>query len=488
MPYVLSPKLKLRKNTKLIAHGPHFPHGSSFLTFQAYDVSPQLRLTTSLTEERSKDGSSVATVSSDVEVEEEEELELYFEEEEEEGPIPLSRSSLGMVKDIAKVGVPEMLSCMMDPLVSAVETGLVGRLGTVCLAALGPGSNLFILAAEVSTAGCICSASTVSHLQGSNPSRAQIQQLMSTAVWVAFLAGIIMSIGCVLGIGPMMGSNVNPELAGAVQMYVCIRAVGNPFFFVSTIVEGCFVGLRNSVTPLKIFAVMGGVQLGVMWAVGQTQLAGCALAAVVAQVVGFVLFMRALDKRGLWKFQRPCLALARTLLSSMGLVTMGTFARMGTYIAMTAAAASMGIVPAAAHKVAYECYYLMSFATEPMFTSANALLPQTFAQDRQAAKKLTRVLLVSSALVGLVLSVVSQIPTRLPLFSQDPLVLAQLNSISPMLAGMLMASSVVYAIEGVLIGLGDVKYLTLVHIGNFGFMCFYSFLVRHYRLGLEGMW
>eukprot|EP00959_Pyramimonas_sp_CCMP1952_P268091 5605427-Pyramimonas_sp.AAC.4 len=87
-------------------------------------------------------------------------------------------------------------------------------------------------------------------------------------------------------------------------------------------------------------------------------------------------------------------------LQSVGVMVIGTFARMGTYVTMTTIATSMGIVEGAAHKVAFESYYLLSFGTEPLFTAATSLLPRDMKLGVGRAVKLRKLLFVGATALG----------------------------------------------------------------------------------------
>jgi Na+-driven multidrug efflux pump len=191
----------------------------------------------------------------------------------------------------------------------------------------------------------------------------------------------------------------------------------------------CFIGLRDTVTPLVIYAA-GGVCTLVLNVVLCTDVAGtnlglrgCALAVTVGQWAVAAAFVHTLHRRDLLELVRPDWRLVRELFSNVGVLVLGTLARMGTYTVMTAAATSMGVVSGAAHKVAYECYFLLSFCTEPMFTAANALMPRFLVRAPTKAAKLALVLLSTAATVGVALLCVATLATTHPVFTQDPAVL-----------------------------------------------------------------
>lgn len=53
-------------------------------------------------------------------------------------------------------------SCLVEPILSCTETIIVGRIGTVMLAALGPGTQLFNIIGEVAAVFSVCTVTTVS--------------------------------------------------------------------------------------------------------------------------------------------------------------------------------------------------------------------------------------------------------------------------------------------------------------------------------------
>ena len=79
--------------------------------------------------------------------------------------------------------------------------------------------------------------------------------------------------------------------------------------------------------------------------------------------------------------------------------------------------------------MAFECYYLLSFCTEPMFTAATALLPRNLVLNPDLARKLVRVIIGSACVVGVGLTVVAYIATNNPIFTHDPAVLLLLKRV-----------------------------------------------------------
>ena len=180
------------------------------------------------------------------------------------------------------------------------------------------------------------------------------------------------------------------------------------------------------------------------------------------------------------------------MLSEIGWLFVGAFSRMGTYAAITASASSLGVVPGAAHKVALEVFWLLSFLTEPVFTACNALLPRELGAGRyQSARKFRGALVAVAAALGAVLASVAAAVTTTGAFSDDPLVTTALRTLTIPVAASLGLSATVYGIEGSIIGAGEVGYLGRTHLRDFFVVL--ALLKTHETFacfggGLEGGW
>ena len=77
---------------------------------------------------------------------------------------------------------------------------------------------------------------------------------------------------------------------------------------------------------------------------------------------------------------------------------------------------------------------------------------------------------------------------RTTLFTSDTAVLEVLKAISPWLALKVFLSSNVYAIEGVIIGLGKLRYLSTIHVLNACIMVNWGMHAARNGLGIEVLW
>lgn len=398
------------------------------------------------------------------------------------------------LRDICAVGVPEMGSACVEPAVSFLETAIVGRMGAVYLAALGPGTAFFLLVSEMCSAAGVCTTSAIS-LRSAKRSKEGVGRLMTATMAVSTAFGLVMTLVMLAVMNSTWWtSSLDPSLAGAVRTYVAVRLLGTTPFFLSCVAEGCYLGLRNAITPFWIFSLSGVITAVLMllftqpWGGFNLGFAGAALATTLGQVVGAAVFLVALHRRGYVTVSRPRWGDAWEVFGRASAVLVGTTARMLTYNALTLAAATMGIIPAAAHKIAYEGYWFMSFLTEPAFTAAVALIPKNLVAEPAKARHLARVIFGFGVGVGALLSVFAWAFCHTPLFTQDIAVLAQLRQIAPFLSSMIFFSSAVYALEGILMACRSERYLAAVHSVNCCVVSCWALYAARAGMGVEALW
>jgi putative MATE family efflux protein len=219
-------------------------------------------------------------------------------------------------------------------------------------------------------------------------------------------------------------------------------------------------------------------------------LVGSAVANVAGQALTGALFVRALVREGAPWRPRPAalrtqLVIGRDLLLRAAVLQLSFLVAAG--VAARAGTASLG-----AHQIALQLFFFLALVLDAYAIAAQTLVGQALGGNRpdDARATATRV-----ALWGLgtgVLVAVALLALRdvlLPLFTDDPAVLAQAEVVWWFLAGMQPLAGVVFALDGVLMGAGDVGYLRTVTIGSavLGFLPL-SLLAGPLDWGLAGVW
>jgi Na+-driven multidrug efflux pump len=136
-----------------------------------------------------------------------------------------ARAGLHSPLDASIVGlaVPALFSLLLDPLMSLVDTGLVGRLGTEPLAAVGLSSIMFTFFAILFNFLIFVTTPAVARAMAAGD-REEASRVTARGLWIAGVAGTLCGIGLWVaahalaarsGAGPAVASLAAPYLLGA---------------------------------------------------------------------------------------------------------------------------------------------------------------------------------------------------------------------------------------------------------------------------------
>jgi putative MATE family efflux protein len=219
-------------------------------------------------------------------------------------------------------------------------------------------------------------------------------------------------------------------------------------------------------------------------------LVGSAIANVAGQTVAAALFVRALLRERVSLRPRPR-ALRAQLVIGRDLLLRAVVLQV-SFLAAAAVAARIGAAALGAHQIALQLWLFLALVLDAYAIAAQTLVGHALGAGRPGDARATarRVLLwgLGTGLVvgGLLLALRPVLPQ---LFTSDPAVLTQAHLVWWFLAGMQPLAGVVFALDGVLMGAGDVGYLRTVTVGSalVGFLPL-SLLSLPMGWGLTGVW
>ena len=408
-------------------------------------------------------------------------------------PVTLGRDESVTLRRVAGLALPALVVLAAEPLYVLVDTAVVGHLGRIPLAALAVGGVVLGLAAWFGAVIAYGTTGRAARHFGAGDRGAAVAEGVQ-ASWLALALGTGMLIGIEALAGPIAGTLAgNSEVASAAAGWLRIAALGIPGLLLATAGNGWLRGVQDTRRPLRyvLGANLLSAGLGPLLVYGAgLGLSGSAIANAVAQTVSGLLFVRALvvERAAL----RPHPALIRAqLVVGRDLVLRGA-AFQACFLSATAVAGRFGTSALAAHQIALQLWMFCSLALDAVAIAAQSLVGAALGAGRaEQAKRLARrvalIGLVSGTAFGvLVLAGAVAVPR---LFSADPQVYAQAMRAWPWFVAMQPLAGVVFALDGVLIGAGDLRYLRDLTIGAavFGFLPA-IWLAYGLRLGLGGVW
>jgi putative MATE family efflux protein len=282
-------------------------------------------------------------------------------------------------------------------------------------------------------------------------------------------------------------------VARAAAGWLRIAAWGAPGILLAMAGNGWMRGVQDTRRALRFVLAANAASAVIcpvlVYPVGMG-LAGSAVANAVAQTLGGLLFVRALVAERVPLAPRAAM-LRRQLVVSRDLLVRGA-AFQACFLSAAAVAARYGAAALGAHQIAFQLWMFCALALDAVAIAAQSLVGATLGAGdtdgaRGTAARVGRIGAVSGLVLGAVIAAGAFV---LPgLFTPDPDVRAQALVAWPWFAAMQPIAGVVFALDGVLIGAGDVRYMRdLTLVAALGFFLPAIWLGYLLGLGLGGVW
>ena len=387
-----------------------------------------------------------------------------------------------MLSEVVALGVPVLGAALSEPLLTLVDTWCLGQTcTTLTLAALSVNCGLFNFlsnsGAFLVTATTNCMASALAGGGGDAPSSSGKRAagvllgnalVLALSLGVATAAVLLLAPGWVLS---LFGAAPGSELASQARVYLAIRALSAPSLFLM------FVGVGASLGAGTAFAPAIGIGLAAMLNMAgdtalvlllRTGLAGAAAATAAASWLGTATVLHVVRTKVVAPvFQWPTWAAIAPLLRVSVALLITQVVSSVVYSYTTAFAAASGTVPAAAHQIILQIWWLLSYAPVPLYLAAQSLLGRSLAAgDTARAEGAIAVLCglgaaLAAALTALTWLACTQATTA---FSSDPAVAAAILAAMPAACVAQALATGVTTAEGILAGAGRLKYVATVAV------------------------
>ncbi|HYY09381.1 MAG TPA: MATE family efflux transporter [Kineosporiaceae bacterium] len=404
------------------------------------------------------------------------------EEQVHDGPTVRadSRAILGLA-------VPALGALVAEPLFLLADSAVVGRLGTVPLAALGIAGGL--LAALVSAFVFLAYGTTaaVARRIGAGDRAAALQQGVD-GLWLAAGLGVLVAIAGEL-VAPQLVAAFDPPPGVAAQAvdYLRFSVPGIPAMLVVLAATGVLRGLLDTRTPLAVAAAGAAlnVALNVVLVHGvHLGIAGSAVGTASTQVL-MAITVTAVVVRGARTAGaplRPDLPGIRAAARAGGPLLVRTLALRAALLVTTYAATAAGPEQLAAHQVVNSVWGLLALALDAVAIAAQALTGAALgAGDVAAVRAATRTMVRWGLGAGAALAVVVAPagPLLAPLFTADPQVRTSVAAALVVAAVTQPLAGYVFVLDGVLIGAGDGGYLAWAALAQLAVYAPLALLVAH---------
>ncbi|TDB71932.1 MATE family efflux transporter [Micromonospora sp. KC723] len=395
---------------------------------------------------------------------------------------------------IAALALPALVVLAAEPLYVLVDTAVVGHLGRVPLAALAIGGTVMTLAAWLGTVLAYGITGRAARRFGSGDRAAAVAEGVQ-ASWLALAVGVLVALGVQIGGAGLARTLAGDggEVADAAGQWLRVAALGTPGLLLAAAGNGWLRGLQDTRRPLLFVlapSLMSAVLCPLLVYPAGLGLVGSAVANAVAQTVSGALFAAALVRERVPLRPRPHL-IRQQLVLSRDLLVRG-LAFQASFLSATAVAARFGAAAVGAHQIALQLWFFTALVLDALAIAAQALVGAALgAGDGAGARALARrfALLGGACGIGFAVLIAAGSGVLPSWFSSDQQVREQAMLAWPWFAAMQPLAGVVFALDGVLIGAGDVRYLrNLTIVAALGGFLPAIWLAYGLDLGLGGIW
>lgn len=403
----------------------------------------------------------------------------------------------GLARRIIALAVPALGVLAAEPLYLLFDIAMVGRLGAVPLAGLAVGGLVLSLVGTQLTFLSYGTTARAARRFGSGDRPGAVHEGVQ-ATWLALIIGAAVVLVVNVVASPVVRViAASPDVAAQGLTWVRIAIFAAPAILISLAGNGWMRGVQNTVRPLRyvivgfaVSAVLCPVLIYGLLSAPRMGLAGSAIANLVGQWLAAILFLRALHAEQVRLRMDPPVLRAQLVLARDLLVR--SLAFQACFISAAAVAARFGAAALAAHQVVLQMWSFLALVLDSLSIAAQTLVGAALGAGRvPQAKSVARRVTVFSLGFAVVLAALLALgaPVLPGLFTSDVAVLHQMRVPWWFLVCQLPISGVVFALDGVLLGAADARFMR--NATMISALCGFLPLVwlsLAYGWGLAGIW
>ena len=464
------------------------------------------------------------------------------EEEEEEPTTTRDETSEASVRDLVRFTLPTMAIWLAEPLLSLVDTSVVGlTTSTGELAAMAPASvyagyPAYLLATgfAVATTTMIAQDRLLSAKGGADDEdeRTVSSALVAAAVTSALSAVVLLAVH-----QPSLSAYIgttNSAIVPYACVYSVVRLLALPVAISTAVAQSAFLAVRDPWTPLKAVTLTTVLNLvldiwfvtGLRWGIG-----GAAAATSLSQVITMSLLIRALVKRGpeidkvkkmmaenaersvsaekqstesmsqfrrlrnvgapalRLPFRRPRDDFVKRVKSIAGPVMVVALIKCIFVGWLVRTATAISPAASAANGVLFSVYFFFAVVGEGVSQASQTFLPPQLGNFENARRLAFRIMFVA-VLIGFFNAMVSGlVPTFFPaMFTSSADVIELMHQATPFMSLSLLAHTASMASEGCLLAGRDGVFMSLSYIPNAALSCITLSLLLANGYGVRASW
>ncbi|PON99884.1 Multi antimicrobial extrusion protein [Trema orientale] len=404
------------------------------------------------------------------------------------------------MKEIAMFTGPAVGLWICGPLMSLIDTAVIGQGSSLELAALGPATVLcdnlsyVFMFLSIATSNMVATALA-------RQDKNEVQHHISILLFVGLTCGFSMFFFTRFfgswALTAFTGAK-NLHVVPAANTYVQIRGLAWPAVLIGWVSQSASLGMKDSWGPLKALAVaslingVGDIILCTFLGYG---IAGAAWATMVSQVVAGYMMLENLNKKG-YNAYAISIPSPKELMTIIGLaapVFVTMMAKVAFYTLLIYFATSMGTITMAAHQVMVQSCIMCTVWGEPLSQTAQSFMPELMygvKRNLGKARMLLKSLVTVGAVLGLVLGIIgTSVPWLFPnIFTPDQMVIQEMHKVLIPYFLTIAATPPTHSLEGTLLAGRDLNFISMTMSGCFIVGATLLMLTSSKGFGLAGIW
>jgi putative MATE family efflux protein len=381
-----------------------------------------------------------------------------------------------------------------EPLYLLVDTAVVGHLGAHALGSLAIGTTLMAVLAIVGTFVEYGTTSRAARWFGDGRGDRAVGEGVQASYLAVGIGLAVVVAGQVLA-GPLVHllAGSSADLRGPAEQWFRIAVCGMPMVLLVLAGNGWMRGVQLTRAPVVIVLAANGLSAAASPLLVYTfhlGLVGSAWANLGAQLVAATLFVRRLRSEAASLRPDPTVMRSQLVLGRDLIVRAAAF--QAAFMVAAGVAARMGAAQIAAHQIGMQLWLFTALLLDSFAIAAQSLVGAALGAGdarvaRRVAGQVARWGLGAGAVFGVVFGAGWWVLPRL--FTSSPAVWHQAHLLWPWFVAMLPAAGVVFGLDGVLIGAGDVAFMrTLTIVAALGGFVPLTLAAAYWNWGIGGVW
>ena len=396
-------------------------------------------------------------------------------------------------REILRLALPALGALAAEPLYVLADTAIVGHLGRPQIAALGLAGTVLAGVFTIFNFLTYGTTAVVARAAGAGQ-QDRAARLAAQALWVSLGVGIVLLVVCEALAAPLLHALGAHGRSGAYALtYFRIGALGLPAALVTLAGQGYLRGVSNLRRPLVIVVAANAVNivLEVLFVYGfHWGIAGSAAGTAIAQAgmgVAFVVELlrpHAASKRPSFGEMKPMLRVGRQIF-------VRTAALYASFLFAASVCARMGDAQLGAHQIASQLFFFLALLLDSVAIAGQVIVGRMLGScDAGGAYAAALRMIGWSVVVGAAFSIVllpfaHLVPRG---FTGDHPVLHEAAALWPYFVVMQPLGGAVFALDGILIGASDTRYLMWSMLAASAVFIALAALALELRWGIVGVW